>query len=108
MLEGAKAKGYNTALVTTSRITHATPASYSAHIDDRDAEDEIASQQIGDYMLGRQADILWGGGLRHFLPQHHQPGIRTMAGTLWKKPRRTDSTWSTTAASSMRSRAGRR
>ncbi len=77
VLEGAKAKGYNTALVTTSRITHATPASYSAHIDDRDAEDEIASQQIGDYMLGRQADILWGGGLRHFLPNTTKPGIRT-------------------------------
>lgn len=77
VLEGAKAKGYNTALVTTSRITHATPASYSAHIDDRDAEDEIASQQIGNYMLGRQADILWGGGLRHFLPNTTKPGIRT-------------------------------
>lgn len=77
VLEGAKAKGYNTALVTTSRITHATPASYSAHIDDRDAEDEIASQQIGNYMLGRQVDILWGGGLRHFLPNTTKPGIRT-------------------------------
>lgn len=77
VLEGAKAKGYNTALVTTSRITHATPASYSAHVDDRDAEDEIASQQIGNYMLGRQADILWGGGLRHFLPNTTKPGIRT-------------------------------
>lgn len=77
VLEGAKAKGYNTALVTTSRITHATPASYSAHIDDRDAEDEIASQQVGNYMLGRQADILWGGGLRHFLPNTTKPGIRT-------------------------------
>ncbi|CAO1615714.1 unnamed protein product [Sympodiomycopsis kandeliae] len=68
VLEGAKAKGYNTALVTTSRITHATPASYSAHIDDRNAENDIAAQQLGNYLLGRQADILWGGGLRHFLP----------------------------------------
>lgn len=54
VLEGAKAKGYNTALVTTSRITHATPASYSAHIDDRNEENEIASQQLGNYVLGRQ------------------------------------------------------
>ncbi|SPO27968.1 probable PHO8 - repressible alkaline phosphatase vacuolar [Ustilago trichophora] len=76
VLEGAKAKGYNTALVTTSRITHATPASYSAHVDDRDAEDEIASQQIGNYVLGRQVDLLWGGGLRHFLPNTTSPGIR--------------------------------
>ncbi|EST09092.1 Alkaline phosphatase [Kalmanozyma brasiliensis GHG001] len=77
VLEGAKAKGYNTALVTTSRITHATPASYSAHVDDRDAEDEIASQQIGRYVLGRQVDMLWGGGKRHFLPNTTSPGIRT-------------------------------
>ncbi|KAE8268978.1 hypothetical protein A4X09_0g3372 [Tilletia walkeri] len=66
ILEAAKAKGYNVALVTTSRVTHATPASYSAHINDRDNENEIASQQLGNYLLGRQVDILWGGGLRHF------------------------------------------
>ncbi|KAL4399736.1 alkaline phosphatase [Malassezia pachydermatis] len=69
VMEGAKAKGFHTALVTTSRITHATPASYSAHINDRDLENEIASQQLGGYVLGRQADILWGGGRRHFLPK---------------------------------------
>ncbi|KAN0059723.1 hypothetical protein ACQY0O_008295 [Thecaphora frezii] len=78
VLEAAKHKGYRTALVTTSRITHATPASYSAHVDDRDAEDEIASQQVGNYILGGpQVDILWGGGLRHFLPNTTKPGIRT-------------------------------
>ncbi|KAK0531969.1 hypothetical protein OC834_002488 [Tilletia horrida] len=66
VLEAAKAKGYNVALVTTSRVTHATPASYSAHVNDRDNENEIASQQLGNYLLGRQVDILWGGGLRHF------------------------------------------
>lgn len=70
VLEAAKAKGYNVALVTTSRITHATPASYSAHISDRDLENDIASQQLGRYTLGRQVDILWGGGRQHFLPQH--------------------------------------
>jgi alkaline phosphatase len=67
-LEAAKHKGYNTALVTTSRVTHATPASWSSHIDDRDAEAEIASQQLGNYKLGRQVDILWGGGRGFFLP----------------------------------------
>lgn len=76
VLEGAKARGYNTALVTTSRITHATPASYSAHIDDRNEENEIASQQLGGYVLGRQADILWGGGRRHFLPNSSSDSSR--------------------------------
>lgn len=70
VLEAAKAKGYNVALITTSRVTHATPASYSAHISDRDLENDIASQQLGGYVLGRQVDILWGGGRRHFLPQN--------------------------------------
>lgn len=97
VLEGAKAKGYNTALVTTSRITHATPASYSAHIDDRDAEDEIASQQIGDYVLGRQVDILWGGGLRPFcLTPPSQVSVPT-AVTSSKRPSSADFTLSTTA-----------
>ncbi|WFD34842.1 alkaline phosphatase [Malassezia cuniculi] len=67
VLEGAKAADWLTALVTTTRVTHATPASFSAHINDRDLENEIAVQQIGDYSLGRQVDLLWGGGLRHFI-----------------------------------------
>lgn len=67
-LEGAKAKGYNTALVTTSRITHATPASWSAHVPDRDDEATIADQQLGNYTLGRQVDLLLGGGSNFFYP----------------------------------------
>ena len=42
ILELAKWKGYLTALVTTSRITHATPASFAAHVIDRDSESDIA------------------------------------------------------------------
>lgn len=68
VLEAAKQKDYNTALVTTSRVTHATPASYAAHISDRDLENEIAVQELGGTVLGRQVDLIWGGGLRHFTP----------------------------------------
>lgn len=68
VLEAAKAQGFNTGLVATSRITHATPASYAAHISDRDLENEIAVQMLGNTPLGRSVDIMWGGGLRHFLP----------------------------------------
>ncbi|PWN52560.1 putative PHO8-repressible alkaline phosphatase vacuolar [Violaceomyces palustris] len=88
VLEGAKAKGYLTGLVSTSRITHATPASYSAHIDDRDAEDEIASQQLGHYTLGRQVDLMWGGGLRHFRPNTTKEGIRTDGRDLVEEARK--------------------
>ncbi|KAJ1913447.1 vacuolar alkaline phosphatase [Tieghemiomyces parasiticus] len=68
VLEAAKAAGLRTGLVVTSRITHATPAAFSAHVVHRDMEDLIAQQQIGDYALGRSVDLLFGGGLCHFLP----------------------------------------
>jgi len=70
VLEAAKSIGYTTGLVVTSRITHATPACFSAHVVHRDLEDIIARHQIGDYVLGRQVDILLGGGRCFFLPQN--------------------------------------
>ena len=68
VLEAAKAVGMLTGLVATSRITHATPASFSAHVLQRDSENDIALHQIGNYTLGRQVDLMFGGGLCHFLP----------------------------------------
>ena len=43
MLEMAKARGMGTSVVTTTRITHATPAVTYAHICHRDAENNIAA-----------------------------------------------------------------
>ncbi|MEM6645577.1 MAG: alkaline phosphatase [Bacteroidota bacterium] len=61
ILEGAEAKGMVTGLVATSRITHATPASFSAHVPRRSMEAEIAAQQI------RQGiEVLLGGGLNFY------------------------------------------
>ncbi|KAJ1673921.1 vacuolar alkaline phosphatase, partial [Spiromyces aspiralis] len=45
VLEAAKQRGMMTGLVVTSRITHATPASFSAHVVDRGMEDLIAQYQ---------------------------------------------------------------
>ena len=42
-MEAAKAQGYRTALVATSRITHATPASFSSHVSYRDWEEEVGT-----------------------------------------------------------------
>ncbi|KAJ1567285.1 hypothetical protein HK405_006490, partial [Cladochytrium tenue] len=67
-LEAAKAIGYYTGLVATSRITHATPASFSAHVLHRDMEADIAVQQIGNYSLGRGVDLMFGGGRCFFRP----------------------------------------
>ncbi|KAF9349576.1 hypothetical protein BGX26_012159 [Mortierella sp. AD094] len=76
ILEAAKDLGMLTGLVVTSRITHATPASFSAHVPDRDMESEIAEQQIGDYVLGRQVDLMLGGGRCFFLPNTTEGSCR--------------------------------
>ncbi|CUS09911.1 unnamed protein product [Tuber aestivum] len=68
VLEAAKKAGYMTGLVVTTRITDATPACFSAHVNLRGEEDRIAEQQIGDYPLGRMVDLMIGGGRCHFLP----------------------------------------
>ncbi len=61
IVEAAKARGMKTGLVATTRITHATPAAFSAHVPSRAMENEIADQQ---FALG--VDVLMGGGRRHF------------------------------------------
>lgn len=50
------------ALVTTTRITHATPAGFAAIVKQRDMEDDIAPQYL------HVVDVLLGGGLRHYDP----------------------------------------
>ena len=74
-----------TGLVVTSRITHATPASFSAHVVDRDMEDQIASQQLGDNPLGRTVDLLLGGGICHFLPNTTHGSCRGDNVDLWNE-----------------------
>ncbi|PVU99722.1 hypothetical protein BB559_000444 [Furculomyces boomerangus] len=76
LLEAAKLKGMKTGLVATSRITHATPGSFSSHVVNRDMEDLIAEYQIGNYSLGRVVDLMLGGGKCHFLPSTVQGSCR--------------------------------
>ena len=59
----AKAHGKATALVTTTTVTHATPAGFIANVPDRGMEREIAEQ-----IQQRGVDIVLGGGLK-FFPQ---------------------------------------
>lgn len=62
ILEEAEEKGLATGLVSTSAITHATPASYIAHQPNRGMYEEIA----GDF-LKTDIDVFIGGGLAHFI-----------------------------------------
>jgi alkaline phosphatase len=64
LLEAAEARGMATGLVATSRITHATPAAFAAHVDSRTSENEIAAQ-----MMAQGIEVVLGGGRRHFVPR---------------------------------------
>jgi len=70
--------GKSTAIITTARLTHATPAAGYAHAADRNFEDDsalpegcqvpdIASQLISAMESG-MVDLALGGGRRHFIP----------------------------------------
>ena len=59
MLEMAEEYGMATGLVATSSITHATPASFAAHVYSRQEQEEIARQYAK-----QEIDVLLGGGRR--------------------------------------------
>ncbi|KAF9201680.1 vacuolar alkaline phosphatase [Haplosporangium sp. Z 27] len=85
ILEAAKDLRMLTGVVVTSRVTHATPASFSAHVPHRDMESEIAAQQIGDYILGRQVDLILGGGRCFFTPNSTEGSCRNDSRDLIKE-----------------------
>jgi len=61
ILEMAEEKGKATGLVSTSAITHATPASFIAHQGSRGSYEDIAA----DFMK-TDIDVFIGGGYKHF------------------------------------------
>lgn len=63
ILEHAKNKGKLVGLVSTTHVTHATPAAFASHIKHRKLMNEIAVQ-----MLDTGVDVLLGGGEDEFLP----------------------------------------
>ncbi|MDB4936271.1 MAG: alkaline phosphatase family protein [Labilithrix sp.] len=73
LLEIAKSDKLGTGVVTTTRVTHATPAATYAHVNDRDREEDIAAQLVPgekgyNAALGDGVDVVLGGGTRQFLP----------------------------------------
>jgi len=82
LLESAEAAGLSTGIVTTTRITHATPAATYAHTSYRDWESDnylpnnTAIQDIAAQLINRKAshglEVVLGGGRRHFLPKAAQ------------------------------------
>lgn len=73
ILELAKARGKAVGAVTTTELTHATPASTFSHVCHRDAGYTIARQIVPggegyNRALGDGVDVLMGGGRHHFTP----------------------------------------
>ncbi|MFN0214716.1 MAG: alkaline phosphatase [Saprospiraceae bacterium] len=61
ILEQAEKNGLATGLVASSSITHATPASFIAHVKSRANMEDIA-----EFFIETELDFLVGGGLQYF------------------------------------------
>ncbi|MES2076187.1 MAG: alkaline phosphatase [Pseudomonadota bacterium] len=73
ILELAKAKGKAVGSITTTELTHATPAATFSHICNRNAQYAIAAQLVPggagyNAALADGVDVLMGGGRNHFTP----------------------------------------
>jgi alkaline phosphatase len=110
LLEQAADRGLATGVVTTTRITHATPAGTYAHTPSRDWESDATTPaearaqgcrdiaaQLVEFSHGHGIDVMFGGGRAMFEPretvdvaQADQRGVRTDGRNLieqWKSGR---------------------
>ncbi|MBC6992849.1 alkaline phosphatase [Neolewinella lacunae] len=62
--------GYQTGLVSLTTITHATPACFYAHVEDRDQHEDIAAQ-----LATARVDFFAGGGLKYFTQRKDQRNL---------------------------------
>ncbi len=82
ILELAEKAGLATGVVTTTRVTHATPGACYAHSPDREWEDDAAlsesaraagfkdiARQLIEFSIGDGPDVVLGGGRANFLPK---------------------------------------
>lgn len=82
LLELAETRGLSTGVVSTARLTHATPASCYAHTPDRDWESDAnlsdaaraanfpdIARQLIEFPYGNGLEVALGGGRSRFLPR---------------------------------------
>lgn len=82
IVEMAETWGMSTGVVSTARLTHATPAACFAHSPHRNWEDDTQltaearaggfpdiARQLIEFSFGNGLEVAIGGGRRHFLPQ---------------------------------------
>lgn len=65
LLELAAEKGKSTGIVVTKSVTDATPATFTAHVEDRKMQNEIAKQQLEKIADGT-LDLVLGGGYEYY------------------------------------------
>jgi len=71
ILEKSLKAGKQAGLVTTTSLTHATPAAFAAHTAHRENESEIAAQ-----MLAQGIQVMMGGGAGYWLPAGAPDSLR--------------------------------
>ncbi len=71
LFEYARDLGKSIGVVVTSSVTHATPAAFMAHVDNRYKQAEIAEQIVNSGI-----DVLIGGGWAYFTPASNQGSRR--------------------------------
>ncbi len=82
-LEQAEMAGLSTGIVTTARLTHATPAATYAHVPERNWEDDHdlsqeaidngckdIARQLVEFPYGDGLEVALGGGRRNFWPRN--------------------------------------
>jgi alkaline phosphatase len=65
-----------TGIAVTSRVTHATPAAFACHIEDRGWDNDIMEHMVYD-----NVDVVFGGGARHLIPEDES--YTTTFGATW-------------------------
>ena len=88
LLERAQKLGKATGLISTIRVTDATPAAFGAHIHTRYLQRKIANQ-----LLEKKIDVLLSGGARYFTPEgmtlrDHYPDLYIGSASFAKSNRR--------------------
>ncbi|MFK7872446.1 MAG: alkaline phosphatase [Oligoflexales bacterium] len=76
LIDVAKKLGKSTGIISTARVTHATPASFYAHTNHRSNE-AIVAQQIATSQL----DLLFGGGIKGV--DHKESFLKNLNAHEW-------------------------
>lgn len=88
--EAAQAGGWRVGFVTTTAVTHATPAAFYAHVEDRYSD----VGDIGQQLLTHQPDVVLGGGFGSWEEESAQ--VDTRRGELVRQAQAAGySIWST-------------